>query len=250
MHSQGQGWDVVPQRRRRVFVVACRGPRGWADAAKVFFKPESLSWHPPSRSKKGKNIADDAQVSPGGKSKFLWSASDQPNAERYIDKAGTLNCNNRQRGGYIVPTVIDRAAFNQVENAQYEPHIEQTDIMDSLVAKGPHAVGVPFIKPIAFDTYNQSVANTNQAIGSSASDVNHYGAVLTPDEPMVVRRLTPRETERLQGFPDDWSMIPWKGKSADQCPDGPRYRACGNSMAVPVMRYIGGKIDQVERESK
>ena len=60
---------------------------------------------------------------------------------------------------------------------------------------------------------------------------------------MVVRRLTPRECERLQGFPDSWTLIPWRGKPADQCPDGPRYKALGNSMAVPVMRWIGRRID-------
>lgn len=64
----------------------------------------------------------------------------------------------------------------------------------------------------------------------------------------VVRRLTPRECERLQGFPDDWTRIPWKGKPAEQCPDGPRYKAIGNSMAVPVMRWIGERIDEVERD--
>ena len=59
---------------------------------------------------------------------------------------------------------------------------------------------------------------------------------------MVVRRLTPRECERLQGFPDDFSLIPWKGKPAVDCPDGPRYKALGNSMAVPCMRWIGRRI--------
>jgi len=61
-----------------------------------------------------------------------------------------------------------------------------------------------------------------------------------------VRRLTPRECERLQGFPDDWTKIPWRGKGADDCPDGPRYKACGNSMAVPVMAWIGKRIAMVE----
>lgn len=64
--------------------------------------------------------------------------------------------------------------------------------------------------------------------------------------PMAVRRLTPRECERLQGFSDDWSMISWKGKPAEECPDGPRYKACGNSMAVPVMRFIGEAIAAYE----
>lgn len=58
----------------------------------------------------------------------------------------------------------------------------------------------------------------------------------------VVRRLTPRECERLQGFPDDWTKIAYRGKTADDCPDAPRYKALGNSMAVPVMRWIGERL--------
>jgi DNA (cytosine-5)-methyltransferase 1 len=64
---------------------------------------------------------------------------------------------------------------------------------------------------------------------------------------MAVRRLTARECERLQGFPDDYTMIPWKKKPADQCPDGPRYKALGNSMAVPCMRWIGRRIAEALR---
>lgn len=58
----------------------------------------------------------------------------------------------------------------------------------------------------------------------------------------TVRRLTPVECERLQGFPDNHTLISWRGKDAADCPDGPRYRAIGNSMAVPVMRWIGERI--------
>jgi len=57
-----------------------------------------------------------------------------------------------------------------------------------------------------------------------------------------VRRLTPRECERLQGFPDDYTRIEWQGKPASQCPDSLRYQSLGNSMAVPVMRWIGQQI--------
>lgn len=60
---------------------------------------------------------------------------------------------------------------------------------------------------------------------------------------MFVRRLTPRECERLQGFPDDYTLIPYRGKPAA---DGPRYKALGNSMAVPVMRWIGRRIALVD----
>jgi DNA (cytosine-5)-methyltransferase 1 len=63
----------------------------------------------------------------------------------------------------------------------------------------------------------------------------------------VVRRLTPKECERLQGFPDDWTKIPYKNKPMDNCPDGPRYKAIGNSMAVPVVRWIGQRIEMVEK---
>ena len=54
-----------------------------------------------------------------------------------------------------------------------------------------------------------------------------------------VRRLTPRECERLMGLPDDWTLVPYRGKPAA---DGLRYKAIGNSMAVPVMRWIGERI--------
>lgn len=66
----------------------------------------------------------------------------------------------------------------------------------------------------------------------------------------VVRRLTPRECERLQAFPDDWTKIPWRGKPAEECPDGPRYKALGNSMTTTVMRWIGTRIQRVEDEIK
>lgn len=61
---------------------------------------------------------------------------------------------------------------------------------------------------------------------------------------MAVRRLTPRECERLQGFPDDYTLIQYRGKPAA---DGPRYRALGNSMAVPVMAWLGRRIMEVDR---
>jgi DNA (cytosine-5)-methyltransferase 1 len=63
---------------------------------------------------------------------------------------------------------------------------------------------------------------------------------------MTVRRLTPRECERLQGFPDDYTAIPWRKKPAEDCPDGPRYKALGNSMAVNCMAWIGERIAAYE----
>jgi DNA (cytosine-5)-methyltransferase 1 len=70
--------------------------------------------------------------------------------------------------------------------------------------------------------------------------------IITLDK-ITIRRLTPKECERLQGFPDDWTKISYRNKPADQCPDGPRYKACGNSMAVPVMQWIGKRINYINK---
>lgn len=65
-----------------------------------------------------------------------------------------------------------------------------------------------------------------------------------------VRRLTPVECERLMGFKDNYTQIPYRGKSVEQCPDSPRYKAIGNSWAVPVVRWIGARIDKALKESE
>lgn len=67
---------------------------------------------------------------------------------------------------------------------------------------------------------------------------------------LSVRRLLPVECERLMGFPDNWTKIPWRGKPADECPDTPRYKACGNSMGVNCMRWIGLGIEAVEAKHR
>lgn len=99
------------------------------------------------------------------------------------------------------------------------------------------------VNPVAFTP--SSFAQYSEGIGTIRANGGDLGGGSEGlvVKPMNVRRLTPRETERLQGFPDDWSRIPWKGKPAEECPDGPRYKACGNSMAVPVMRWIGERIN-------
>jgi DNA (cytosine-5)-methyltransferase 1 len=215
----------------------------------------------------------------------------------------------------LQPIVVDRAAFNQGENAQYKFRAEHSETMDSLVARGPHAVLQPIpihdqatrhagkngektmgkgnglgvghpgepmntltkgdrhavAQPIAFsgqmsqpqtnvgitqtlqaknpmavavgvDTYNGT--ETGQVSCTITADVGgptHSGPKVM--QAMAVRRLTPVECERLQGFGDNYTDIKSKGKPT---PDGPRYKALGNSMAVPVMAWIGQRIEQVE----
>lgn len=64
-----------------------------------------------------------------------------------------------------------------------------------------------------------------------------------------VRRLTPVECERLQGFPDNWTRISWRGKTEENCPDAPRYKAIGNSWAVPCVRWIGRRIQKAAEKA-
>ena len=82
--------------------------------------------------------------------------------------------------------------------------------------------------------------------GPSGRDMDSSKLVPTGHTDMQIRRLTPIECERLQGMPNNHTRIPWRGKPAEECPDGPRYKAIGNSMAVPVMRWIGQRIDKVD----
>lgn len=163
--------------------------------------------------------------------------------------SGTLRANPgsgwRSNGTPVEPVVIDRAAFNQGVNAQYSPHIGHSDVMDTVIAKGPHAVGVSSI--VQTSELRHAGKITEQDVCPTLTAAAKQGDQ-TPLalQPMIIRRLTPRECERLQGFPDDWTLIPWKGKPIDQCPDGPRYKAIGNSWAVPCARYIGERINLVE----
>ena len=95
------------------------------------------------------------------------------------------------------------------------------------------------------DLYNQTIdGDTAATVTRAVGGTNTSGPKAMVN--MAVRRLTPVECERLQGFPDNWSRISWKGKPEEDCPDGPRYKACGNSMAVPVMRWIGERIAAVD----
>ncbi len=130
--------------------------------------------------------------------------------------------------------VVDRAAFNQGENAQYEPRIEESDTMSTLVARGPHAIAQSFNVNARPDEMKLETEISGTLTSSQNSGLLQH---------MAVRRLTPVECERLQGFPDDYTRIPW-GKG--DTPDSHRYKAMGNSMAVPCMKWIGNRIQKVE----
>lgn len=123
------------------------------------------------------------------------------------------------------------------------------DRTDCLTASGHGDTshqGIGVMTPAGVDF--QNCAATGNVSGTLMGEAQKKGGeaghgVLTP---MAVRRLTPRECERLQGFPDDYTAIEYRKKPAA---DGPRYKALGNSMAVPVMRWLGERIDAVEKSA-
>lgn len=260
--DRGYGWAYrvldaqyfgVPQRRRRVFVVASLGGRDVA--ASVLLKPESVCWHPAPRRKKGQATAADAGagVEAGGpiafrKSKRAQSTTDN---ETWVEADASNTLNNFDLGdtrtthAVVEPIAIQGTIIGRGENAGPQG-TGATDggPMFTLTKTDIHGV----CHQQVYENHAQDsritgpleVAPTVAAkFGTGGGNVPLVGA-------MAVRRLTPVECERLQGFPDNWSQIPWKGKPADQCPDGPRYKCAGNSMAVPVMRWIGEQIARVE----
>lgn len=121
----------------------------------------------------------------------------------------------------------------------------QTDVSGSLATGNDQTL----FEPVAF------AANQRGEVRLQSGDGEITGAVPASQsgkqvngiaQGYIVRRLTPRECERLQGMPDDHTKVPYRGKTAEECPDTPRYKAIGNSMAVPVMRWIGERISTVD----
>lgn len=124
----------------------------------------------------------------------------------------------------------------------------------ALMANHPHMVAAGSgSEPIAMGDLNahtaicRNVCPTLKCGDDGAMVASETADKIMEANPMLVRRLTPLECERLQGFPDGHTLIGWKGKPAEECPDGPRYKAIGNSMAVPVMRWIGKRIAAADK---
>jgi DNA (cytosine-5)-methyltransferase 1 len=118
---------------------------------------------------------------------------------------------------------------------------EGFDAIEDGTGRGTPLVPVAFQPRIARNGRGNmgDVVNALQAQSGQTGKGDAAPCVATA---MQVRRLTPTECERLQGFPDNYTAIPWRGKPASECPDGPRYKALGNSWAVPVVRWIGRRI--------
>lgn len=208
----------VAQRRRRVFVVA--SARKGFNPAEVLFEPEGVRRDtPPSRSA--------GQKSPGG--------------------AG---------GGAKNPSGYRMTAFGQYADDETASTMKQRDYKDATdLVVSVHGTQDPItLNNQAFPLgRNQGQENAVFGIqgnwigrkpengGNATEPMDNIAPCQTKTDRHAVatshvRRLTPKECERLQGFPDGHTLIPFRNKPADQCPDGQRYAALGNSMAVPVMR--------------
>ena len=146
---------------------------------------------------------------------------------------------SREKGQKPSPAVTTGAPFSRTGNERVE--------CDAIVPYTARDVEAGAIHPVYTKATSEAgLSNITMALTAS---MGTGGADLAA-KPMVcsnaVRRLTPTECERLQGFPDNYTQIAYLKKDAENCPDSPRYKAMGNSMAVPVMKWIGERIQMVE----
>lgn len=223
---------AVPQRRRRVFVVGCAGG-DWRRAASVLLEPEGVRGNPPTRraSWEGTPRSPAAGARDGG----IADVSPTVAAKWSKGTGGPAGDEAQNLVPAVEPLPFDTTQITHpVNRSQPQPG----DPCHPL-ARGAHAPAVAFQWPV--DVADPVTANEGATYTHEGSRNFRMHNVVPAT--MAVRRLTPRECERLQGFPDDWTAITYRGKPAA---DGPRYKALGNSMAVNVMRWIGLRIQQAE----
>ena len=276
---------AVPQRRRRVFVVGYLGDWRRAAAVLFDCESLSGNPPPRRRSGQDLAGALDAGLGDRGapqgeRGHLIAMAHGQAGAEIAYGHGPTLTCNHE------APIVAFDCKGSQVQHddSGATPTLRAMGHADSHAnAGGQLAVAHPFVfmergrdggrslearadgsanailtpnggrsgMGVGAVAYGLTTEQTPKAAEDSALTLTKQsptggGQVQCVVTPWAVRRLTPRECERLQGFPDGFTAIPWRGKPADQCPDGPRYKALGNSMAVNVMAWIGERIALVD----
>jgi DNA (cytosine-5)-methyltransferase 1 len=275
----GYGWAYrvldaqyfgVPQRRRRVFVVGHLGD--WRRAAAVLFERHSLQGHPAPRRQAGQDVAGTftSRARSGG-----WSTDVDLAAGNYMqpvpstgDVSHCLNAGGMGRQDYETETLIAHSLRAEGFDASEDGTGRGTPLVPVAIQEravsenpdnGPQGAGFRTdgqaftlearnkVQAVAFMENQRSELRVseiaNLTVGGGKPGQGYPAAL----QGSAVRRLTPRECERLQGFPDDYTAVPYRGKPAA---DGPRYKALGNSMAVPVMRWIGERIAAVEALSE
>ncbi len=228
----------VAQRRRRVFIVGCAGD--WRSSAKVLFESESLRRDSaPSRSK-GKDIAKCLTRGIGQR----YDAETESLIPSYGIPGNWIGRKPENGGNAVEP-------MNNIA-----PCLTKTDIHGVAQPIVVHGTQDPCVSDIAFaqgrnnggENVVFALADVGPSMGASGPPYSRTGNERVETDAlaihnMAVRRLTPMECERLQGFPDNYTDIKPSNK---ETPDSPRYKALGNSMAVPVMAWIGKRIQEVE----
>jgi DNA (cytosine-5)-methyltransferase 1 len=224
----------VAQRRRRVFVIA--SARDDFDPAAVLFEFEGLRRDTAPSREKGQGFARTAgtlTANGGGLNRPAGNANEldfcipftTSSIANYREGVGTLRASGGDLGGGSENLIAARmVAFGEYVDDGTASAMKARDYKDAtdLIAQ-----------PMAFTTEQTPKYNHDQALTLTKSESKHNQCVM---QSMAVRRLTPVECERLQGFGDNYTKI------ADKTPDGPRYKALGNSWAVPVVRWIGERI--------
>jgi DNA (cytosine-5)-methyltransferase 1 len=261
---------AVPQRRRRVFVVGNSGD--WRRAAAVLFERESLSGNIAPRRETGQGASADVApsiVSSGRGTERTGDTRGQDPVIAVPSISHCLNAGGMGRQDYETETVIAFAQNQRDELREMavagslaaEPGMKQQTYIAAIQERaicenadaGPDGVGVRedgASYTLESRTVPQAVAfmqnqvgdvicgDVMHSLGTNSNATGRNAANVATS--WAVRRLTPRECERLQGFPDGYTDVPWRNKN--WTPDGPRYKALGNSMAVNVMRWIGRRI--------
>jgi len=249
----------VAQRRRRVFVVGYLGD--WRCAAAVLFERHSLSGNPaPSREKR----EDPAKcLTRGAGQRYDFETEDLIPAYgipgNWIGRKPENGGNATEPMHDIAPclTKADQHGVAQpiclmdqggsVMNIEHdmtgtlrrETHGHEPIVMQPIPSSAQTAWSMNLMSPGRKVREDHGVG----ALTQQCHCPRQGNEAVVIQQAMAVRRLTPKECERLQGFPDNYTDIQAKGKPT---PDGPRYKALGNSMAVPVMAWIGQRIEQVE----
>lgn len=246
----------VAQRRRRVFVVGHFGD--WRRAAAVLFERESLRGDSPPSREKGERVAATITSGPPSGGPAHGQLSGHARETNLIPEvagclrggwpaecAPTLNAHFGEKQGLEDQHInggaglfVQAVAFSCKDRGEDAGPISPT--LRSMTHDGSHANGGGQVAVAYRTSGNCGAWETGDRTDAITTATDPFSHVLRT--PTAVRRLTPRECERLQGFPDDHTIVPWRGKMA---PDGPRYKALGNSMAVPVMRWIGERISQM-----
>ena len=227
----------VPQRRRRVFVVGCLGD--WRAAAAVLFEHHSMCGNPAPQREAGESVAgklSKCSFDGGAAAGHFQVVHQEPfrmlGFSDYVkdDVASTMKSRDGKDSTDLITFGIQANIIGRQDHNGGNGIGVSEGIAPTLTKADKHAVA------IIHGTQDPCSSNIAFALGRNNGQEN---VLVEPMAFQQVRRMTPRECERLQGFPDNYTNI--KGAA-----DSPRYKALGNSMAVPVMRWIGERIKQVE----